>query len=133
VIFTRSNLLEDPRHSLAEYLNVEFEEWQQDWEYEISSQVDFTSCINLYQASFISDEQRESLVEIMLDKVANEFAWEIDVTLHPFWIEIESILKSKPSLHADTVTYWQGFEAKHAYGAVSARLKTSFKKIPNNL
>jgi len=117
----------DPRVSLALHLGVEYEDWQQDWEYEISGQVEFNRCIELYQAPNITDDERECLIEILLDKVANEFPWREDISQHPFWEAIETLIQNNQSLHADTIKYWQGFDTEHAYAPVSKRLSELFR------
>ena len=94
------------RASLVNKLDLEFNENMQDWEYEVSDIHRIYDSIDEYNKQEISNAEKESLMEIILNCIndilankQNELFLEVSKCTLP-------LLKENQKLHEGTINYW---------------------------
>ena len=101
------------RKKLAEKLNLKFDENSQDWEWEISDSSRIDEFITEYDNQNSSQEEKEILMEIILDSL-NDMG-KIDDGFEKYLISILFRLKKNSQIHKGTISYWTkgSFEISH--------------------
>jgi hypothetical protein len=101
--------------NVAKSLNIDLPtENQQDWEWEIASQVDFDKALETYK--IFGDNERYLLMEIMIQIVADELSDKhIPVESSEKLSQLKELLRQSPKLHGFTVHYWSGFSEDHEW------------------
>lgn len=89
-----------------------------DWEWVIADPQHFQEWLGVYQHDRLSDDERFSLVEMLVqcveDSCRGYHPWgqaEKQVESLAQWQAIAAILRANPRLHASTIHYWSVFEA----------------------
>ncbi len=94
------------RLSLSKKLNLEFNEYMQDWEYEIADSNRIQEFIEAYDKPETSEKEKQSLMEIILAS-ANELLDDSNTSeFEKFLPSIIERLKNQQELHRGTLNYW---------------------------
>lgn len=88
--------------SLAKRLNLPHDESMQDWECEVADVSRFEEFFSAYDPEALTDDERFSLMEILVQCVDDAPADIRDA----MWGRIASLLSANVELHATTITYW---------------------------
>jgi hypothetical protein len=75
----------------------------QDWEWEVADASRFAEFLNLYRAAELSDDERFSLMEMLVQCVEDLEEHSLGMSA---WSQIEPLLLQKLELHHSTVVYW---------------------------
>lgn len=94
------------RKSLAKKLGLDFNEFMQDWEYEISDYKRLNDFESEYRKEETSREEKESLMEIMLDCLNDILEDNQKKLFDEVSVSILSLLKANQELHKGTFNYW---------------------------
>jgi hypothetical protein len=100
------------RQALAARLGRSIDPFSQDWEWEVAEEKHFPSYLALYKDATLTDDERFSLMEIMLQCVNEIFpagSLPEDIEQRPEWQAVAALLRARPDLHASTVAYWSVF------------------------
>lgn len=81
----------------------------QDWEWEIADHARIDSFVDLYTSGDLSDDERFSLMEIILQSSEEHPA---ELAAQPRWAEIDDLLRANSQLHAATIYYWSMFDTE---------------------
>lgn len=109
---------QEARKSLALKLNLNFDDYMQDWEYEVADSNRILEFIEEYDKSETLEKEKQSLMEIILES-SNDLLLDYKTDefkeIFPFIIERLNI---NQELHYGTLNYWKsnGFE-------ISSKLK----------
>lgn len=90
-----------------------YEPDNQDWEWQVSKPQCFGEWLTVYKSDSISDDERFSLMEMLIDCVewlASEELARQDVESLLEWQEVTELLLANPRLHASTIEYWAVFD-----------------------
>ncbi|MDR7271241.1 hypothetical protein J2X20_003909 [Pelomonas saccharophila] len=88
------------RQSLAQRLGLPYADTMQDWEWEVASPDRFEDFLRAYRTADLSDDERVSLMEMLIQCVE-------DMQASPTaWGAIEPLLRAHPDLHGASVLYW---------------------------
>jgi len=101
------------RRSLAARLGLPFDSTMQDWEWEVAAARHFPAWLALYERGELSDDERFSLME-MLVQCVEDMAWQ-ECTPDPSassreWQAVAALLRANWHLHASTIWYWSVFD-----------------------
>lgn len=91
------------RKSLALRFGLAYSDQMQDWEWEVADKSRFFDFLAAYQDAGTTDEERYSLMEILIQCVDDDLRHENQTTAWPL---VESLLLQNPKLHRTTVLYW---------------------------
>ena len=94
------------RKALANKLNLEFDEFAQDWEYEVSDPSRIQEFINEYDKTVTTHSERASLMEIILDSANDLLMSNGHKEYEKFNSWINSRLKQNLQIHLGTLNYW---------------------------
>lgn len=91
------------RVALAARFRLPYDDQMQDWEWEVADAARFDEFLGVYRDVDLPDEQRASLMEVLLQCVedtepASDFA--------ASWSAIEPLLVARAALHRPTIVYW---------------------------
>lgn len=91
---------------LAEELNLPFEEWMQDWPYEVASSEDLDKYLGHYQ--MLSDEDKkfvlmEAIIQATEDQIGDEL-------FEKSWNKVKPLLEKNFTIHEYTIHYWCCFD-----------------------
>lgn len=91
---------------LAEELNLPFEEWMQDWPYEVASSDDLDKYLDHYQT--LSDEDKkfvlmEAIIQATEDQIGDEL-------FEKSWYKVKPLLEKNFAIHEYTIHYWCSFD-----------------------
>ena len=89
------------RKSLASRLSLPYFEHMQDWEWEVADSQRFAEFLTTYDLDVLSEDERFSLMEIMVQCVED---MDTDLMRDTAWNAIGPLLRA--SLHDSTVRYW---------------------------
>ncbi len=92
--------------TLAEALNLPFEDWMQDWPYEVTIPVDIERFIVHYAKLTDEDEQftlMESIIQLTEDQTT-------EALFIKYWQQIKPILQKDFYIHEYTIYYWACFD-----------------------
>ena len=115
--------------NVTKSLNIDLPtENQQDWEWEVASQVDFDKAFETYK--IFGDDERHLLMEIMIQIVADELSDKhIPVESSIKWSQLKELLLQFPKLHAFTVRYWSGFSEGHEWNDLGKEMLKVWNEI----
>ncbi len=91
------------RVALAERFGLQYSDLSQDWEWEVADASRFDEFLDVYSTVDIPDDQRASLMEILIQCV------EDTDDSHRFascWSAIEPLLLERAAFHRATIEYW---------------------------
>lgn len=91
---------------LAEELNLPFEEWMQDWPYEIASPSDIEKYIAHYEK--LTDEDKKFVLMEAIIQATEEQA--SDELFSKYWDKVKPILEEDFAIHEYTIHYWSCFD-----------------------
>ena len=94
----------------------------QDWEWCVASPELFEDALNVYRADSTSDLERVSLIEILLQCVADTLDDGAE-RLPGHWSEVEALLRERPTLQKGAIVYWSGFGSSHEYALIARAIK----------
>jgi hypothetical protein len=104
------------REALASRLGMTIDPHSQDWEWEIADVRHFDRWLALYEAADLSEDERFSLMEMLIQGVddlsSSDPDHEIEVEQLPEWLAVAALLRRRPQLHASSIAYWSVFEAE---------------------
>lgn len=93
---------------MAKKLGHFYSDDMQDWEWEIADANRFDEYVNLYISDALSDDEKFSLMELILQSVEDS---ESDSILKARWLRIVSLLRRNMTLHESTIRYWAQSDA----------------------
>jgi len=96
--------MKDPRIRLSKLLNEPIGIYDQDWEWVVSDSDRFRDYLKLYKLKYLTDKERNMLMEMMLQCV-NDIRVEFGL-IPKFWLEVKDILNSDFHIHKKTIKYW---------------------------
>lgn len=96
----------DTRTSLADKLNLKYDDDMQDWEYEVADMNRLVDFDKQYLLSDTSDKEKESLMEIMLDSLNDSLELNDLKIFNDFAPRILKYLKENKQIHEGTINYW---------------------------
>ena len=118
------------RKAPAVRFGLPYSEGMQDWEWEVADAHRFGDYLRTYVTAVLPDEQRASLMEMLIQCVEEMREPE---EFESSWAAIESHLVAGAALHRPTIAYWAklgeagadaGFRVtpamRHVWGAISA-------------
>lgn len=91
------------RMALAARFGLTYSSDMQDWEWEVADSQRFQEFLTTYRSSQLSDEERYSLMEILVQCVEN-MGLPSQATIA--WSELEPLLMGAAQLHGATIEYW---------------------------
>lgn len=94
---------------LAEELNLRFEEWMQDWPYEVADPADLDKYLDHYQT--LSDEDKQFVLMETIIQATND--QDTDELFELSWKKIEPLLEKDFAIHEYTIHYWACFDNDH--------------------
>jgi hypothetical protein len=100
------------REGLAARLGLTVQPYSQDWEWEVAKPEHFTQWLATYRDQPLSDDERFSLMEMLIQCVEDFIPYEPTpevVESLPEWNAVASLLRLKPHLHASSIVYWSVF------------------------
>jgi hypothetical protein len=100
------------REALASRLGLTINPFSQDWEWEVADPAHFEDWLALYHQSALSDDERFSLMEMLIqcvDDMGSEVDTPEEVEKLPQWQAVATLLRSNPQLHASSIVYWSVF------------------------
>lgn len=80
----------------------------QDWEWEIADVNRFDEYVNLYASDDLSDDEKISLMELILQSTEES---ESDSILKARWLRVVSLLRRNVTLHESSIRYWARTDA----------------------
>ena len=95
------------RKTLAVRLGLPFHSQMQDWDWEVADQKRFEEFIEVYRSGDISDSERHSLMEILIQCVEDMGS---GLRFDSAWGSIEPLLVARSCIHRSTVEYWACLE-----------------------
>ncbi len=100
------------RQSLAARFGLPYHDGMQDWEYEVADAVRFPEFLQAYRHPSLSDSERESLMEMLVQCVEDRLGAvpEQPPESLPEWQSVAGLLRQRASLHAATIDYWSCLE-----------------------
>ena len=93
---------------LSSKLNLRFEEWMQDWPYEVANADDIDDYINYYRLT--ADDDRKFLLMQAIVQATTDQREQTD--FQKYWSIIEPLLRQDFKLHEYTVFYWSCFDTE---------------------
>jgi len=100
------------RKLLAEKLNLNFEEYMQDWEYEISDLSRIGEFIAEYDKKSSTIAEKQILMEIILDSLNDLKKLNANTEFNDQLEIVNSKLQQNPEIHKGTINYWKTGEFK---------------------
>lgn len=96
------------RQSLAKRLNLPYSEEMQDWEWEVAQPERFQEFIVFLEREALTDDERFSLVEILVQCVEEILENTSNPNLERCkeWKAVVKAIELRPRLHASTLQYW---------------------------
>lgn len=131
----RRNPTKAGRESLAKRLRLTIDPYDQDWEWTVASADKFQSWLAVYRTADLSDDERFSLMEMLIQCV-DELATQLDRPAEDLqeWKAVETILLANVRLHASTVHYWCDFDSDEQDGfAVTRPMRWVWQAIQADL
>jgi hypothetical protein len=100
----------------------------QDWEWEVADASRFPELVQLYRSADLSDDERYSLMEMLVQCVEDMADQSVAATA---WSQIEPLLLLRPGLHRSTVIYWSclGEAEPEAQYSVSRHMRALLPSI----
>ena len=98
----------EARQSLAKRLGHVYDADMQDWEWEVADPARFEEYVDLYEGEELSDDEKFSLMEIILQCVEEA---ESDAARKTKWLRVVAHLRENFVLHESTLQYWAMREA----------------------
>ncbi|QSB27123.1 hypothetical protein [Flavobacterium sp. CLA17] len=93
---------------LVKELNMPYDDWMQDWPYEIADSNDIDTYISHYR-KLIDDDEKFVLMQAIIQ--ANEDQNQPEQFLK-YWITVQDLLKTDFCIHEYTVYYWSCFDTE---------------------
>jgi hypothetical protein len=97
------------RDALAARLGLTIDPYSQDWEWEIAEPARFAEWLALYRDGPLSDDERFSLMEMLIQCVENMiqiYGPPDEIEELPQWQAVAGLLQANPRLHASSIGYW---------------------------
>jgi hypothetical protein len=98
------------REALADRLGLTIDPYSQDWEWEVAAPECFQEWLTVYPDASLTDDERFSLMEILVQCVEDICPVEGPIEQLPEWQAVAVLLRANPRLHASTICYWSLFE-----------------------
>jgi hypothetical protein len=113
--------------NLAQQLKLPYEDYMQDWSYEVANPEDIEKYIDYYKLTSDEDE-KFVLMEIIIQAV-NDQGHEKDFL--KYWDKIKGSLKEDFRIHEYTVFYWCRFDSGHAEEefVISPRMREIWRNL----
>ncbi|MEJ5151784.1 hypothetical protein WH265_14810 [Comamonas sp. MYb396] len=119
------------REALATRFGLPFHYSMQDWEWEVADVKRFDEFFEAYRAEGVTDAERYSLMEILIQCVE-----EMPLSLFDSaWQRIELSLLARPEIHASTISYWACLEdiGPEAEFEVSRNMRRIWRMISDQM
>jgi hypothetical protein len=94
------------RKALAARLCLHIDPFDQDWEWGIADASCFQDWIAVYRDESLSDDERFSLMEILIQCVEDMLSGDKSAEQLPEWQAVAALLLANGQLHASTICYW---------------------------
>jgi|SRR5215813_12909121 len=123
------------REALAARLHLSIDPFSQDWEWEIADPSRFQDWIAVYQDETLSDDERFSLMEILIQCVEDMCTLDEPADQLPEWRAVSVLLLTNSRLHASTISYWSvlGHDDPEEQFRVSAPMRRVWAEIQQSL
>jgi hypothetical protein len=119
------------QEALAARLNLHIDPFDQDWEWQIADASRFHDWIAIYKDNALSDDERYSLMEILIQCVEDICNGDKPVEQFLEWQAVEALLLANGQLHASTIYYWSvfGHDDPDEQFRVSAPMRRVWAKV----
>ncbi len=97
------------REGLAARLDLAIDPYSQDWEWEVAKPVHFWPWLATYRDASLSDDERFSLMEMLVQCVEDMCRAKGPAEALPEWQAVAALLRANPRLHASSIFYWSIF------------------------
>jgi hypothetical protein len=97
------------REALAARLCLPIDPLSQDWEWEVADTRRFQEWISVYQNEALSDDERFSLMEILIQCIEDMRQGDKLAEQLPEWQAVVTLLLKNCQLHASSIFYWSAF------------------------
>jgi len=123
------------QEALAARLHLFIDPSFQDWEWMIADSSRFEEWIAVYQDESLSDDERFSLMEILIQCVEDMCLGDKPAEQLPEWQAVAALLLANGRLHASTICYWSalGHDDPEEQFHVSAPMRRVWDKIQQSL
>jgi hypothetical protein len=91
------------RQSLSTILRLPYYQSDEDWEWQVADEKRFEEFLSLYEHGRLSDDERFSLMEIIIQSVEDT---ELEDAFRLRLVQIERLLVDGFTLHESTISYW---------------------------
>lgn len=94
---------------LAKELNLPYEEWMQDWPYEVATDSDIEKYIAHYKT--LTDEDKKFvLMKAIIQAIEEQATEELFIK---YWNETKPVLEEDFAVHEYTIHYWSCFDIEN--------------------
>ncbi len=93
-------------YELVEELNLRFEEWMQDWPYEVASPTDIKKYVDHYGKQ-TDEDKKFLLMQAIIQATEEQTSDELFVK---YWNRVKPILEEDFPIHEYTIYYWSCFD-----------------------